>query len=290
MTRIAIIADIHGNLPALEAVTADIETQGVDEILVGGDLVGRGPQGSAVVHFIMDKGWPCIRGNHEDYMLSFIKRTVPEAWWHEHEWAASRWMAAELDEEVVSYIDALAPSLCSPLAPSLRLVHGSPSSNREGIGPWTSEEDLQRHLDAIDEPLLVCAHTHRPFDTKIGDKQIVNVGSVGLPFNGDWRAQYAIFSIDQSGEWDFTYKQVPYDRDRLCKHYEDSGFLEEGGVTSKLLYREVQRARPQLVPFLMWAERTSHPPNCETLPLFLDMYDDTKPMSELIRLLEQPAG
>lgn len=80
MSRIAIIADIHANVPALEAVLADIETVGVDEVLVNGDLVGRGPSGSAVVDRIRELGWRSTRGNHEDYHLQFRREEVPEEW------------------------------------------------------------------------------------------------------------------------------------------------------------------------------------------------------------------
>lgn len=71
MKRIAILADIHANVPALTAVIRDIDQQHIDEVLVGGDLVGRGPQGTAIVEVIASKGWDCIRGNHEDYTLNF---------------------------------------------------------------------------------------------------------------------------------------------------------------------------------------------------------------------------
>ena len=94
MPRIAVIADIHANMPALEAVIRDIEQQEIDEVLVGGDLVGRGPQGSAVVKRIIEEGWAGVRGNHEDYLLNFRRRTVREEWLTAEEWSALRWMAA----------------------------------------------------------------------------------------------------------------------------------------------------------------------------------------------------
>ena len=77
MGSIAILADVHGNVPALEAVLADLERHPVDEVLVGGDLVGRGPQGRRAVAMIRATGWPCVRGNHEDYLLGFRHRRVP---------------------------------------------------------------------------------------------------------------------------------------------------------------------------------------------------------------------
>ncbi len=191
--RIAVIADIHGNMPALESVLADLETQKVDEVLVGGDLVGRGPQGSQVVRRIADLGWPTIRGNHEEYLLEFRRGKVPADWLETDEWAASRWMATELSDDDEAFIDALPFSLTSRNDQGIRLVHGSPRSTNEGIGPWSSNEELSAHLESIDEQVLVCAHTHRPLEHRSGSALIVNVGSVGLPFNGDRRAQYVIF-------------------------------------------------------------------------------------------------
>lgn len=287
MTRIAIFADIHANMPALRAVIEDIRTQDVDEVLVGGDLVGRGPQGSAVVTEITSQGWPCIRGNHEDYLLNFINRNVPDEWLHTPEWSAARWMANELDAHSTQFIDSLVMTMHSPSAPDLRLVHGSPKAYNDGIGTWTHEEKLNEHINAIDESLLVCAHTHRPFDVQLPQGRIVNVGSVGMPFNGDHRAQYAIFEWTDYKQWQVTFRQVPYDRQEILDHYHASGFYAEGGITAQLLYIELQRARPYLVPFLKWAEVTSHTPSPVHLDEFLDLYDDSKPMSELIALLQQ---
>jgi len=157
--RIAILSDIHGNVPALEAVLDDVAGQSVDEVLVGGDLVGRGPKGSRVVRRIRELGFPAIGGNHEDYMLDFRRGNVPGEWLESPEWSASRWMAAELDEDAVAYIEDLPFSVARE---DLRLVHGTPRSNREGIGPWTADGDLDELLAAVDERVLVCAHTHRP--------------------------------------------------------------------------------------------------------------------------------
>ena len=100
MTRIAVLADIHGNMPAFEAVLDDLSHQQVDEVLVGGDLVGRGPQGSRVVRRVRALGLPAIRGNHEEYLLEFRGELSDERREAE-EWAAARWMAAELEEDDV---------------------------------------------------------------------------------------------------------------------------------------------------------------------------------------------
>lgn len=269
MGRVAILADIHGNVPALEAVIKDIAEQRVEEVIVAGDLVGRGPQGAEVIDRVKALGWPCVRGNHEDYMLGFLRREVPEEWWHQPVWSASVWMTERLTHHQ-RFMEGLPFSLVTTQDPTIRVVHGSPTANNEGIGPWTDDDVLQKHYDAVAETTLVCAHTHRPLLKPLPTGgQVVNVGSVGMPFNGDWRAQYALF--DPTGGLPVvTFRQVPYDRQELLDLYESSGFLAEGGVTAHLLRIEIQTAKSHLVPFLKWAQTHHHAPTIANIPLFLE--------------------
>lgn len=270
--RIAILADIHANRPALEAVVQDIAREGVDEVLVAGDLVGRGPEGSAVVEHVRRAGWPTIRGNHEDYVLNFARGDVPGNWLHAEEWAASRWMARELNASGRDFIARLPMTLTSRLAPEVRLVHGTPRSYNEGIGHWSSDAELAGHLGEIAEPVLICAHTHRPMERRLPQGYVVNVGSVGLPFNADWRAQYVI--LERRGqEWQALFRQVEYAREAFLETYRTSGFLHEGGLTACLLRSEVEHARPFLVPFLKWCKVRGLEAESAHLPGFLDAYD-----------------
>lgn len=289
MSRVAVLADIHGNVPALEAVISDIASQAVDEVLVGGDLVGRGPQGSAVIGRIRELGWPSVRGNHEDYLLTFRRGEVPADWLEADEWAASRWMAAELDDRDATYMKSLPLSLRSRRLAHLHLVHGSPQSNNDGIGPWTSRQQIREHLDSIPESVLVCAHTHRPLHQQFRDGQVANIGSVGLPFNGDRRAQYAIFeSIDEQTEIEF--RQVEYDLDQILAIYESSGFLTSGGVTAQLLILELENAQPFLVPFLQWTSTLGIPPVPAQIERFRDFYDPDEPLRTFFGRLAAAAG
>jgi predicted phosphodiesterase len=270
--RIAVLADIHGNLPALEAVLADLAQQAVDEVLVGGDLVGRGPEGRAVVHRIAGLGWRGVRGNHEDYLLAFSEQRVAPEWLTAPEWAASRFMAAELDDFALGYAAGLPLSITSELAPHLRLVHGTPRSNNEGLGPWSSDGELAASLDAVAEPLLVCAHTHRSFERAVSTGRVVNVGSVGLPFNRDPRAQYGVFTVLPDGRTEVELRRVPYDRRETLERYRATGFAAAGGLTVVLLELELEHAVPVLVPFQRWAEASRRPAHADQLAAFLDFY------------------
>ncbi|MEM1349355.1 MAG: metallophosphoesterase family protein, partial [Myxococcota bacterium] len=281
------LADIHANPYALDAVIADLAQRDVDEIIVGGDIVGRGPQGSAVVDRIAELGWHGVRGNHEDYLINFFREEVPDDWLTADIWSASRWMAAELGAGRIALLDALPFSTVSEALPQVRVVHGSPASNQEGLGTWTQPDVLRAHFDAVHEPVLVCAHTHRPLVERYDDGLIVNVGSVGLPFNGDTRAQYAIFSGDPGAPGvDVELLQVEYDRGLLLDAYEHTGFLEHGGLTSAMLQREVVHARPFLVPFLFWMQKLEREPTESEAQAFLDFYDPEVSMRQLIERFE----
>ncbi len=291
MNRIAILADIHGNAPALDAIVEDIKGSNIDEVLVGGDLVGRGPQGTTVVERIRAQGWPSVRGNHEDYVLNFIHKRVPDEWLEEDIWAASRWMANELEADAVEYIDALPFSFAPSVDLPFLLVHGSPIRNNDGIGPWTSDDKCEQHLESVHEDAIVCGHTHRPHFRELNAGVIVNVGSAGLPFNGDWRAQYAILHRDNvQSPWQAEFRQVEYDREGFLGTYESSGFLRKGLVTSYLLKLEVETARPHLVPFLRWAQNQSMEPTFPSMDVFLDWYDPTLPLKTLLKQLEHPGS
>ncbi len=283
-STIAILADVHGNMPALRAVMADIERRRPDEVLVGGDLVGRGPEGSRVLATIRASGWPAIRGNHEDYLLDFRRRRVPEPWLRQRRWAASRWMAAELSPADVEWIEALPTALRSAVAPGLLLVHGTPESANAGLGTWTADGELRRHLAAVEAEVLVCGHTHRPMVRQLPEGRVVNVGSVGLPFNRDPRAQYAL--LHRRGDtWRVEPRRIEYDRRETLEIYERTGFRAEGGITAELLRLELEHATAFLVPFLRWAEATDRRPDRATLGTFIELYDPDLPMHEQLRRL-----
>lgn len=272
MHVIAILADIHANLPALLAVEADLRARGVTEVVVAGDLIGRGPMGTAVVQHVQRAGWRCVRGNHEDYVLGFKHGRVPPAWLVTEEWAALRWMGRELSDEAGAFCEALPLQFALEEDPHVVVVHGSPNSYNEGLGVWTPEGVLDAHLDAVGATCLVCAHTHRPMLREVGARSVVNVGSVGLPFNGDVRAQYAILETDGE-QRTVTLHQVEYDRAAILDVYDASGFLDQGAITAHLLRLEVETARPHLVPYLAWTRATEREASLHNLPDFLDMFD-----------------
>jgi hypothetical protein len=157
----AFISDIHGNVAALDAVMEDLKQRGVRQVIVAGDLVGRGPDGTAVVEKIAATGWPTIFGNHEEYLLNFIHRRVPPPWLEIEEWAAARFMASELSDAAAGWIAKLPAAVSVDDAPGVRVVHGSPTSTVEGLGPWTDESTLQRHVGTLLDDHAVRVKRHQ---------------------------------------------------------------------------------------------------------------------------------
>lgn len=276
MIRLAVLADVHGNLPALEAVLDDIALLGADEVVHAGDLVGRGPQGSAVVQAIRAAGIEGVRGNHEDFLLQVAAGTllagVPTSTADLVCQSCAHWMAAELDPDSLAFIADLPFDRRAASDAGVLVVHGSPRSNREGLGPWTDDASLRSALHGIRAAVVVCAHTHRPMVRRSGSTLVANTGSVGLPFDGDPRASYVV--LEGRGEaWEAEIRRVDYDRGALLDHYRASGFWAAGGRMARALEHEIMTGRSHLVPFITWAEFGDRDPDDDAFDEFTAYYD-----------------
>src|SRR6476469_5659262 len=149
MVRLALVADVHGNLPALEAVVADARAQAVDQIVILGDLANYGPFSDGCFALAWAERWPVIRGNGEFYLTDFgTPRGDPSwlrpgptitlaAWFHRHTDPRWRdWVAAWPDTLCLRFGDA----------PPLRVAHGSPRSAYEGMHSWQPDAELLEKL------------------------------------------------------------------------------------------------------------------------------------------------
>ena len=255
--RIAILADIHGNLPALEAVLDDASRQGAERLIVNGDLVNRGPDGVAVVRRVRELGAELTLGNHDDLMRRLMERDerLPEAFHHDPFWEANRWCARALAD--AGELEALcaAPmtvSIASPGAPSVLISHGSPRHYREGYGRYLSDQVVSEIHEMHPADVLVGSHTHEPLLRRWGRVTIINTGAVGAPFNRDGRAQYLLLDLED-GTWRPTFRRVAYDVEVALAAFDTRDYLSRGGLLARLFRDEVRDARSYLVPYQMWA-------------------------------------
>ena len=182
--RVAAIYDIHGNLPALEAVLEDIARERVDRIVVGGDVV-VGPMTAAVLERLLDLGTPAdfIQGNAEASVLTEMSGGTHPMPFSESILEVLRWEAAEL--RLFSAVLAEWPMTLRHSVPGIGDVlfcHATPRDLNEIFLASTPEQVLLPVFERARADLVVCGHTHMQFDRRIGRVRVVNAGSVGMPF------------------------------------------------------------------------------------------------------------
>jgi predicted phosphodiesterase len=249
----AVIADLHGNLPALDAVLADLERVQPDRIVVAGDFVNRGPQSRAVLERIAPYGFPAISGNHDTWLCALARGATRPDGWETPWWTPVRLATAELTPEWVDWLVALPPTLRLELpgAAPVRIVHGSPRHSREGMGRMRTDAQVAEALVGVEERTVIGAHIHYPYERRVGPVHVVVIGAVGCPFNGDVAAQYGLFTWE-GDEWRFAHHRVEYDHEPVYAAWRDNGYLDDGSMASRLMLLEHQTARTHYVPFWEW--------------------------------------
>lgn len=247
--RIAVLADIHANLPALEAVTKDLEMVVPDVVVVAGDFQNRGPQPQEVTELVAGKGWKLLRGNHEDYVIKQSQPSETRDVAEYYSWLPARW-TAEQTRHSVEWIRALpiAIRLEGPAEAPVTIAHGSTRSNAEGFFPSTSEEKAIEMIGNYPPRILCCGHTHFPLLRKVNSTLVFNVGSVGFPFDGDQRAAYGLLTW-RDGNWSTELRRVNYSVAAMLAQFERDGFCEGAGPLAQIIRREIISARPHLTPF-----------------------------------------
>ncbi len=255
MTRLAILADIHGNLPALEAVLADLAAFPVDGVIVAGDLVNWGPFSAAVVERALAEGWAVIRGNNEFYLLDYLTPRAPAVWDDPAHYPLLPWLREQLGDQLHARIATWPDSLSvrPPDAPPLLVIHGSPRDNAEGIVPAIEEAALAPLLAGVTEGTIVAAHTHLPMDRQIGRWHLLNPGSVGVPLQGELVASYLLLE-GTAGGWRGTFRRVPFSNEALFAEFARQRFVARCGIIGELVLAEFQTARLQVYPFLRWRQ------------------------------------
>lgn len=256
--RLAVLADVHGNLPALEAIGRALAQDEVDHVVVAGDFLTLGPQPRECVEYALSRGWACIRGNSELYLTDFdTPRGRRE--WVESEWfEAVRLLSIELADlrvEIGCWPDELRLRL--PNGPPIRVVHGSPRSAWEPLGPLTPEDDMHERLAGVVEGVVVCGHTHLVTNRVVGQWRVLNPGSAGNPLDGDTRAQYMLLDL-VDGSWAPTWRRVAYDVDLVLARIAPQ--VDRLGAVGETFRLELETARTWLAPFRRWLDGRSPTP------------------------------
>lgn len=251
--RIAVLSDIHGNLPAFEATLAHVRRQGVDEIVIAGDLINGAPDSHACWELAQTLGCVILRGNHERYVFDFHSPTAPPVW-HSERFAPVQWTVAQFTTEEIQVLAGLPLTYRPPDAPDLLINHASPQRDNDSVQPYTPEADLAEIFAGVTEPVIVRGHDHRSMVRLWDGRTVVTAGSVGMTLDEHPTARYVV--MERVGLlWRFSHHAVPYDVEAVVERFHSSGYLAEAGPMARLILREIATASPHIVPFLRHFER-----------------------------------
>lgn len=212
--KLAAISDIHGNAEALRAVLQDIDRQGVDGIVVCGDLVVYCPQPEEVIEILKVRRdiQAIISGNTDRYLIEQREFSSPEAW-QQDLLQLFGWTMDRIGQSGMNWLRSLGKTYRFE---DILFVHGSPRDDEEGIYQDRINTNLTQIILETKSRAVICGHTHlRPFvkniksDTCINQTLVANLCSVGLPFDGDARASYAIIENHGVGP-EITFRRVDY--------------------------------------------------------------------------------
>ena len=210
--RVAVLNDVHGNLPALEAVLAEVATLEVDRIVCGGDVV-FGPFPRECLERLVDRGAVFVRGNADRVTGN--------------DWPESSWVAERLDPLALEFLRELPESIALD---GVRFCHGSPRSDEEILTRVSPDERVRAALAGVTERLVVGGHTHVQFEREVDGVRLVNAGSVGRPYEGRQGAFWAL--VDGL---DVDLRRTPYAVEAAVAAIRASGYPEADDLCSTLL-------------------------------------------------------
>lgn len=203
MLRLAYFSDIHGNDLALKAVLRDINVNGVDLAVCGGDLVGYGAHPNEVVQLIRERKFPVVMGNYDDgvgYGRPECGCAYKDPTMAELGLASLVWTQLAVTPNNKAYLRGLLGRLeLVAHGKMVLMVHGSPRRINEYLFEDRPEESLGCLFETERADIIPCGHTHLPYVRKVGKSVLANAGSVGKPKDGDPRAGYVLVEIGEDG-------------------------------------------------------------------------------------------
>jgi putative phosphoesterase len=219
--RVAAISDIHGNLPALEAVLAEIDREGVAEIVVAGDTA-HGPWPAEVVDLLEERGAVCVRGNADREVIDRSDRYGPLA----------PWSAERLGDRRLAIVRGwpLTVELSIDGLGDVFVCHSTPSSEDPIYTRITPDEELVDIFESVEANVLVCGHTHMQFDRTLSSGlRVVNPGSLSIPYEGATGAYWALLGPD------IEFRRTAYDVEACVAAIEVLGVPLDAGMLENLV-------------------------------------------------------
>lgn len=232
--KVALIGDIHANLPALEAVLAHARTQKVNAIWNLGDTVGYGAFPDQVVQLLLQQEALSILGEIDLAVLAFKQKK--DKWRRKmtpERYAVLERAYGNLSKKQRKALRVLSQEARLKIAGRrILLTHGSPLSNEEVITAATPLKRLRKLAKAAHADVVLCGHSHRPFKRRVDGVRFLSPGSVGLPDDGDPRASYALLRIGPQ-RMEVHFFRVEYDVERAA-----AALIEQGQPELAQMVRE----------------------------------------------------
>jgi putative phosphoesterase len=231
VVRLAVVADVHGNLPALRAVLGDIDRAAPDAALWNaGDFVGYGPWPEDCVRLLLERApEAAVRGNYDDKTLAFPRKA--EKWARTKDprkLAAFRHAYENLSAESRDRLGALPAEHRATLAGHRALmVHITPDDTERGLMPDTPDERFEIIARTADADVVVTGHTHRPLVKNVGGVLFVNPGSAGRPGDGDPRAAWALVTLAPGVPPRAEIRRAAYDVEEVVRALAPAGLPAE---------------------------------------------------------------
>jgi putative phosphoesterase len=226
--KIALLGDIHANLPALEAVLAHARGHAVDAFWNVGDFVGYGAFPDEVVTVMRELKAISVQGNYDRKALKVKKKR--KKWQKEktpEKWLAFEWAYTHLSKPNRQYLRELPEQVrLKREGHDILLVHGSPESQDEHLTVETPVERLAELAELAKAEIVICGHSHQPFTRYAGKTWFINTGSVGRPDDNDPRAAYAILEL-KPGFCETIHYRVGYDVEREASALCEAGLPED---------------------------------------------------------------
>lgn len=220
--RIAVIADIHSNIYALDAVLDNIKIHNIDMVVCVGDLVGYGTRPNEVIEKIRDNRIITIMGNYDDAIGNYrliCGCDYPEPKDAEKASLSMSFTMQETTDNNKSYLRNLPKEVVLSFnEKNIRFVHGSTRMINEYLKENSLEAD--EVMNEISEDILVCGHTHVPYFKYYGDKLLINVGSVGKPKTNKPNANYVIIDLKNENDLDEQESNVEVEIIEVCYDFE----------------------------------------------------------------------
>ncbi len=220
--RMAFISDIHGNAIALEAVLQDIRKKKLDKVYVLGDICYRGPEPKRSLELVRSLNTEVIKGNADEWVVRGVQEgeVAPKALDLMN--TEREWTVGQLEQTDITYLKNLPAQLnWNWNGIEIACFHATPPSLFTVVPPNASDKELEKQFfQAVDAQVYIYAHIHKPYIRYLNGKVVMNIGSVGLPFDGLAKASYGIVEI-KDGSVSTSIERVRFNTEKVIELYRE---------------------------------------------------------------------